>query len=203
MTLAAPGAADSAAWPDDAIEVGVVTGAWGIKGGIRVKPFSKGADALFASRRWFIRPPEAAALALPARLVAPRFPPLLSITLSKVQGDAVVATAQELPDRNAAEAMRGARIFIARANFPTAGDGEFYWIDLIGLAVFNRQGEALGEVVGLIDTGPHSVLRLRPAGAPSGAEGEASERLIPFVAAFIDSVSLAERRISVDWGLDY
>ena len=203
MTLAAPGAADSLAWPDDAVEVGVVTGAWGIKGGIRVKPFSKGADALFASSRWFIRPPEAAALALPTQAAAPRFPPLLSITLSKVQGDAVVATAQELPDRNAAEAMRGARLFIARSNFPTAGDGEFYWIDLIGLAVSNRQGEALGEVVGLIDTGPHSVLRLRPAGAPAGAEGEASERMIPFVAAFIDSVSLAERRISVDWGLDY
>ena len=213
MTLAAPGAADPSAWPDDAVEVGVVTGAWGIKGGIRVKPFSKGADALFAASRWFIRPPETAApVALPRHATAaglalgaapPRFPPLLSITLSKVQGEAVVATAQELPDRNAAEAMRGARIFIARANFPTAGDGEFYWIDLIGLAVFNRQNEALGEVVGLIDTGPHSVLRLRPAGAPSGAEGEASERLIPFVAAFIDSVSLAERRISVDWGLDY
>ena len=207
MTLAAPGAADHSAWPDDAVEVGVVTGAWGIKGGIRVKPFSKGADALFAASRWFVRPPEAAALTVPARTPAqtlvPRFPQSLTISLSKVQGDAVVATALELPDRNAAEAIRGARLFIARANFPTAGDGEFYWIDLIGLAVVNRQNEALGEVVGLIDTGPHSVLRLRPAGAPSGAEGEAGERLIPFVAAFIDSVSLAERRISVDWGLDY
>ena len=210
MTLAAPGAVDSLAWPDDAVEVGVVTGAWGIKGGIRVKPFSKDADALFASSRWFVRPPEALALLTPASAAtaapaapAACYPPLLNITLSKVQGDAVVATAQELPDRNAAEAIKGARLFIARANFPTAGDGEFYWIDLIGLAVFNRQNEALGVVVGLIDTGPHSVLRLRPAGAPSGAEGEASERLIPFVAAFIDSVSLAERRISVDWGLDY
>ena len=201
MTLAAPGAADEAAFPDDAVEVGVVTGAWGIKGGIRVKPFSKTADALFASSRWFIRPPEASALGPGAQVGAARFPALLSITQSKDQGDAVVATARELPDRNAAEAMKGARIFISRAKFPTAGDGEFYWLDLIGLAVFNRQGEALGEVIGLIDTGPHSVLRLRPAGAE--VETEASERLIPFVAAFIDDINLAERRITVDWGLDY
>jgi 16S rRNA processing protein RimM len=209
MTPAAPGGADdptdltSPPFPDDAIEVGRVLGAWGIKGGIRVMPFSKDPQALFSSRRWFIRPPETA-LAGPRPASLP-YPPLLRITHSKAQGDAVVATAQELPDRNAAEAMKGARIFIARASFPTAGDGEFYWIDLIGLAVVNRQGEALGEVVGLLDTGAHSVLRLRrpEAAAAAAADPEAGERLIPFVAAFIDDVNLADKRITVDWGLDY
>ncbi len=196
------------AFPDDAVEVGRVLGAWGIKGGIRVMPFSKTAEALFVSRVWFIRPPES-----PTALAGPRlapaglpYPPLLHVTGSKPQGDAVVATARELPDRNAAEAMKGARIFVPRSSFPTAGDGEFYWIDLIGLAVVNRQGEALGEVVGLIDTGPHSVLRIDPAAA-AGAESDpaapAEERLIPFVAAYIDAVDLPARRISVDWGLDY
>jgi 16S rRNA processing protein RimM len=128
---------------------------------------------------------------------------LLRITQSKVHGDNVVAMAQELPDRNAAEAMQGARIFVARTHFPTAGDGEFYWIDLIGLAVVNRQGEALGVVTDLLDTGAHSVLRMRRPDAPADASLEASERLIPFVAAFIDDVNLAQRRITVDWGLDY
>jgi 16S rRNA processing protein RimM len=55
-------------------------------------------------------------------------------------------------------------------------------------------------VVGLIDTGPHSVLRVSH---PDASAAEADERLIPFVAAFVDSVSLSQRRISVDWGLDY
>ena len=67
----------------------------------------------------------------------------------------------------------------------------------------NRQGEALGTVIDLIDTGAHSVLRLRRPDAVEGASLEASERLIPFVAAFIDDVSLSERRITVDWGLDF
>jgi len=195
-------------FPDDAVEVGRVLGAWGIKGGIRVMPFAKDPQALFSSRCWFIRPPEGPQVVLSIRPGA--YPPVLRITSSKVQGDSVVATAQELPDRNAAEAMRGARIYIARCNFPTAGDGEFYWIDLIGLDVVNREGEALGCVVGLIDTGAHSVLRLRRpelivsagAAAPEVATDE-SERLIPFVGAFIDGVDLAARRITVDWGLDY
>jgi 16S rRNA processing protein RimM len=209
MTLAAPGAShggsDDLPFPDDAIEVGRVMGAWGIKGGIRVMPFSKDPQALFSSRRWFIRPPEAPVAGPRPATVA--YPPVLRITHSKEQGDAVVATAQELPDRNAAEAMKGARVFIARSSFPTAGDGEFYWIDLIGLTVVNRQGEALGEVIGLLDTGAHSVLRLRrPASEMATGDdtpSDSSERLIPFVGAFIDDVNLAEKRITVDWGLDY
>lgn len=192
--------ADDAAFPGDAIEVGRVLGAWGIKGGIRVKPFSTDPEALFSSRLWFIQPPESI---LGAKAGVTRFPPVLRITSSKAQGEGVVATAQELPDRNAAEAMQGARVFIARSSFPTAGNGEYYWIDLIGLAVVNRQADALGTVIGLIDTGAHSVLRVGRPGAAPDASLEDSERLIPFVAAFIDDVSLPERRITVDWGLDY
>ena len=48
-----------------------------------------------------------------------------------------------------------------------------------------------------MDTGAHSVLRVR------AAEDCAPERLIPFVAAYVDDVDLGERRITVDWGLDY
>ena len=63
----------------------------------------------------------------------------------------------------------------------------------------NREGERLGTVTGLIDTGPHSVLRV----APTPGAAETDERLIPFVGAYVDDVSLAERRITVDWGLDF
>jgi 16S rRNA processing protein RimM len=176
-----------------------VIGAFGIKGWIRIQPFSADPKALYSSRRWFIQPPERPG----AKVVAAALPRLLRITQAKVQGDEVVAAAQELPDRNAAEAMKGARIFIARSSFPTAGDGEYYWIDLIGLQVVNRDGALLGSVTDLLDTGVHSVLRVqRPDAAPDAPLDE-RERLIPFVAAYVDDVNLAERRITVDWGLDY
>lgn len=197
MSAPLPGLHEAPAFPDDAVEVGRVLGAWGIKGWIRVQPFSSDPKALFSSRRWFVQPARA-----PGPKVA-ALPPLLRITQAKEHGDAVVASAQEIPDRSAAEAMVGARLFVSRASFPTAGEGEYYWVDLIGLSVVNREGQLLGTVTDLLDTGAHSVLRIERPGAEPGASLDERERLIPFVAAFIDDVNLAERRITVDWGLDY
>jgi len=180
--------------------------------------------ALFASRRWFLKPAETprpptpaaagqAAGATPgpapsrktpaqrAALAAP-MPLALNVHGVRDQGDAIVALAPEIADRDAAEALKGARIFISRASFPAPEEDEFYWVDLIGLPVFNREGAALGEVVGLIDTGPHCVLRVQPPAAEERPP-EAGERLIPFVDAYVDSVDIPGRRIVVDWGLDY
>ena len=189
---------EPAPWPIDAIEVGRIVDAWGLKGWVKVQPFAADPQALYSTRRWFIKPSEKAGITRPAT-VASAFPSILKITQVKEHGDVVVAQAHEIPDRTAAEALRGARVFVGRSSFPTAGPDEFYWIDLIGLSVVNRQGEALGSVVGLLDTGPHSVLRV----APDLATSEEDERLIPFVSAYVDDVSLERRRITVDWGLDY
>lgn len=189
---------DDIAWPEDAIEVGRIVDAWGIKGGIKVLPFSANPQALFSTRRWFLKPSEDRP---PASGIAPP-PAVLRITGAREQGDAIVATAQDVPDRNAAERLRGCRIFVSRTSFPTAAEGEYYWVDLIGLAVVNRQGEALGEVTELFDTGAHSVMRV-VAPAPAGSAQAPVERLIPFVDAYIDDVDLGQRRITADWGLDY
>ena len=189
--MSAAPASDAPALPADAVEVGRVLGAWGIKGGIKVKPFAADPQALFSSKRWYIQPPETAR---PPGVKPPEpLPPLLRVVTAKEQGDGVVATAQELPDRNAAEALKGARVFVSRASFPTPDEGEFYWIDLIGLDVLNRQDVALGRVVGLIETGPHCVLRIQPS------EATAAEVLIPFVAVYVDRVDQPAKRIHVDW----
>lgn len=199
MASTAPAAGTPAdAWPEDAVEVGRIVDAWGVKGWIKVQPFASDPQALFSSKRWFLQPPEDLAVKRPsaARQAAP-FPALLKIIQAKDHGDVVVAQAQEVDDRSAAEALRGGRVFVARSSFPTAETDEYYWVDLIGMAVVNRQDEALGTVVGLIDTGPHSVLRIQPA------DPKCEERLVPFVSAYVDEVKTADKRIIVDWGLDY
>jgi 16S rRNA processing protein RimM len=176
--------------PADAVEVGRVTGAWGIQGGIKVKPFAADPQALFSTKRWYIEPP---ALRKPGVVL----PALLRVTSARGQGDFIVATAQELPDRTAAEALKGARILVSRASFPTPDSDEFYWVDLIGCQVFDRASRALGTVDHLIETGPHCVLVIRPEAA------DGTEVLIPFVAAFVDRVDTAARRIDVDWSGDF
>ena len=198
MVTAGLNSVAAAAWPEDAVEVGRIVDAWGLKGWVKVQPFSTDPQVLFSSRRWFLKPSEKTSL-IPSVTPASSFPSTLKITQIKEHGEVVVALAHEVSDRNAAEAWRGARVFIGRSTFPKAGKDEFYWLDLIGLEVVNRQGEPLGGVVGLIDTGPHSVLRV----APAGSTNIEAERLIPFVAAYVDAVSIEQRLITVDWGLDY
>ncbi|MDP9046201.1 MAG: ribosome maturation factor RimM [Pseudomonadota bacterium] len=203
MAADRPAGADPA-WPADAIEVGRIVDAWGLQGWIKVLPFADDPQALFSSRRWFVLPSDKAG-PRPATPVA-SIPSLLKITQVKAHGEVVVALAQEVVDRDGAEALRGARVFVGRASFPTPDPDEFYWVDLIGLAVVNREGQSLGTVTGLLDTGPHSVLRVAPAeasGPVAADEGVAAERLIPFVAAYVDAVSLEQRLITVDWGLDF
>lgn len=182
-------APDAPPRPADAIEVGRVLGAWGVKGGIKVKPFSSDPQALFSSKRWFLEPSEAK----PGHQV----PTLLRVASAREQGDVVVATIHDLADRDLAQALAGARIFVARSSFPTPDDDEFYWVDLIGLEVRNRADVVLGRIVGLVETGPHCVLRVQPA------DETAEEILIPFVAAYVDRVDLAGRSVHVDWEADY
>jgi 16S rRNA processing protein RimM len=182
-------------WPEDAVEVGLIVDAWGIKGALKVLPFSSDPQALFSSRRWHLRPPQGRPAA------APRMPALLRVTSAREHGDVIVATVQDVMDRNAAEVLTGSRVFVSRASFPSVGKDEFYWVDLIGLEVVNRSGESLGKVADLMDSGAQTVLRA--VTTTDGPDQPAVERLIPFVAAYVDDVDLEQRRIVVDWGLDY
>lgn len=179
---------EAADLPADAIEVARIVDAWGIKGWFKVLPHSAQPEALFSSKRWFLQPPGAAA--------GHAF--RLAIREAKEHSDCIVASSTDVPDRNAAEALRGARVFVPRSSFPTAGDDEYYWVDLIGLAVVNREGIALGKVRELLATGPQTTLVLF-----AEEDGKPVERMVPFVSAFVDKVDLPGRLITVDWQPDY
>lgn len=113
----------------------------------------------------------------------------------KVHGDGVVVLLDDVPDRTAAEALRGSLVGAPREMLPATGDDEYYWGDLIGLDVVNAAGEKLGKVAGLIETGANDVLRV--------ADESGNERLLPFVDAVVLSVDKAAGVIRVEWGLDW
>lgn len=199
--MSTPWSGDAPVVPEDAVEVGRIVGPWGVKGGIKVLPYSNDPQALFSTKRWFLLAPDERYVPAAARQAGNplRWPVLLRIVQAREHGDGLVATAHDLNERSVAEALKGARILVSRASFPTADANEFYWVDLIGLSVFNREGHALGSVIDLLDTGAHSVLRVND----SAPDGVVVERLIPFVDAYIDAVDLAGRRIVVDWLPDW
>jgi 16S rRNA processing protein RimM len=177
--------------PADAIEVGRILDAWGVKGWFKVLSHSADPQALFSSKRWYLQPSDRGPQAFAGTV-------LLRVREAKEHSDSIVARADAVEDRGTAELLRGARIFVPRSSFPTAAEDEYYWIDLIGLEVVNREGVHLGRVRELMSTGPQSVLVLEYV-----EDGKPQERMLPFVSAYVDKVDLAARRIEVDWQPDY
>ncbi len=186
-----PAGLEAAELPADAIEVGRIADAWGVKGWFKVLPHSASPEALFSSKRWYLLPSERGARTFSGTA-------LLRLREAKDHSDTVVASAHDVDDRNAAEALKGARVFIPRSSFPTAASDEYYWVDLIGLKVVNREGLALGQVKELLSTGPQTVLVIEYL-----EDGKALERMIPFVSVYVDAVDLAGKQITVDWQADY
>jgi 16S rRNA processing protein RimM len=98
-----------------------------------------------------------------------------------------------IADRDAAAHFRGKLIRIARSLMPELGDGEYYYSDLVGMAVSNREGEALGIVDHVFSNGHHPILAVK--GDP--------DCMIPFaIGRHVDRVDLADRKIFVDWVVD-
>ncbi len=181
----ASGSTSGAPLPDDLVLVAHVTGAYGITGWIRLRPYSSDADALLHAKTWWLDKPE-----------------LHDVDVMQVrtQGEDVVARIMGIESRNAAEDLRGATVQIRRAHFPPLDDNEFYWIDLIGHDVVNLAGEALGKVTGLMDNGAHPILRVE---VPAQGADKAQELLIPFVDRFVPGVDQTAKVITVDWEKDF
>jgi 16S rRNA processing protein RimM len=167
------------------IVMGRIVAPFGIKGWVRITPFGDDPGSWGEMPQWWISRDDAAPdeAWLPVELIECR-----------PHGTGLVAALKEIPDRNAAEAAKGWFVGAPREAMPEPGEEEYYWADLIGLSVINRDGEALGEVAGLMSTGAHDVLR--------AVDGD-TERLIPFVAAYVLEVDATARRITVDWQKDW
>ncbi|CAN5140369.1 ribosome maturation factor RimM [soil metagenome] len=171
--------------------VGYVSGAYGLNGWVRIKPYSSDADALLNARTWWIDKPDLHDV---------------EMLQSKIHSGDVVAQLMGVAGRDAAEALKGAAVQISRKYFPALSDDEYYWVDLIGLQVVDLQGESLGVVRELMDNGAHPILQVSPPTSDGVAEVKSDTRrelLIPFVDQFVKTVDQKARVITVDWGLDY
>jgi 16S rRNA processing protein RimM len=167
---------------DDIVVLGRLADPYGMQGWLRLYPFAD--DPLAWGR-------------MPTWWVGKEGGPWRECALKglKVHGEGLVALLDGVPDRTAAEAMKGFLVGAPRAELPKTGEDEFYWADLIGLEVINTVGERLGKVAGLIETGANAVLRV------VGDNG--SERLLPFVAAVVLAVEKEAGLIRVEWGSDW
>ena len=165
---------------DELVVMGYVSGAFGIRGWVKVHADTEYTDSLFDYPVWW--------LGKDGAWTACRFED------GAVQPKALVAKLEGVADRERAESLKGAQVAIPRAEMPEPDEGEYYWTDLIGLAVINRSGESLGKVTRLMETGAHDVLV---------ADDGKTERLIPFVEHYVGKVDLASGTVEVDWDPDF
>jgi 16S rRNA processing protein RimM len=154
--------------------VGVVAGAHGVRGAVRIKSFT--AD-----------PADVAAYGpLTDESGARRFR-LAVVGQSK---GVVIARIDGVADRNAAEALRGVRLYVERSALPPPEEDEFYHADLVGMAAVQADGAPFGQVVAVHDFGAGDSLEIeRPEGGTI---------LLPFSRAAVPVVDVAARRLVVD-----
>jgi 16S rRNA processing protein RimM len=110
------------------------------------------------------------------------------------QGDGLVGRFAGVSDRDAAALLVGSEVAVVREQLPAPDEGEYYWADLLGLAVVTVSGVTLGRVVQMMATGANDVMVVA---------GE-RERLVPFITGrFVEEVDLAAGRIVVDWDPEF
>jgi 16S rRNA processing protein RimM len=167
--------------PENLVEMGYIAGPFGIQGWVKIKATTEYTDSLDDYEQIYLR--------LPNKQIVAK-----TIEKSAARDGMFHAKLDGVSDRDAAFALRGATVCVSRDDFPEPDEDEYYWVDLIGLTVINQQGETLGIVKDLMETGANDVIVVRD---------NQIERLIPFVAQFVIDVNLEKRQIIVDWGLDY
>ncbi len=115
----------------------------------------------------------------------------LEVNAGRRHGKGLIAQLAGYTDRDLARELFGAEVAVERGQLEAPAENEYYWADLIGADVVNRDGVVFGRVDHLIETGANDVLVVR---------GEQGETLIPFVMGrYVLDVDLARRRIAVDW----
>ncbi len=159
------------------ILMGRVTGAFGVRGDVRLESWAEPRQAIFRYQPWILRAPSGAERELRG-------------ARGRDIGKTVEATLPGCEDRDAAEALRGTEILVPREALPPPAPGEYYWVDLEGLRVATLEGVELGHVSHLFSTGANDVMVVR---------GE-RERMLPFVQPdYVKSVDFDSGTITVDW----
>jgi 16S rRNA processing protein RimM len=171
---------------DTMIVMGRIVAPFGIHGWLKVQPLGDDPLSWRKMPQWWIGKDPDSQREQDWRPLKPRG--------LQAHGKGVVLALEGFDDRTAAEAIDGWFLAAPREALPATDKDEYYWTDLIGLSVVGYADVALGRVRGLLETGAHAVLEVE--------DGE-TERLIPFVAAFIKNVDLVAGRIEVDWEADW
>lgn len=167
---------------DTHIQLGAIQGAFGIKGWLKVFSFCRPKEQILDYSTWELKSSTGTAS--------------YELQDGKVHGNGIVAKLHSINDRTQAETILRAEIWVAREHMPALADNEYYWFQLEGLNVCTLEGESLGKVKSMMETGANDVMVV--------IDADKKEILIPYVhEQVIKQVDLDKKLITVDWHKDY
>lgn len=162
------------------VAMGYIKGVFGIKGWLKIAANTEYSDSLLDYPEW--------------QLVKDGKTVSVTLEAGKVVNGELQVKFEGINDRDSAFSLRGYTIEIPREAFAPTEEGEYYWADLVGMTVVNKDHTVLGKVSNLMETGANDVLMI---------DGEHGQILIPFVSQYIETVDTGSKTITADWGLDY
>ena len=158
------------------VVMGKVVGSHGIKGWIKIHPFTEEIKTLGKFSSWFLTKDETEWKEF-------------KVESSSIQGRMVLSKIEHVNDRNEANQLKGFLIGINKINLPALEKGKYYWSDLIGLEVINQIGFNFGVIDSIMETGSNDVLVIK----------NAKETLIPYLDDVVLKIDLEKKNILVDW----
>lgn len=161
---------------DELVLIGKIAATHGIRGQLRVVPYSGDADSILSQRTIVLKGSKG------------EFD-IFEVENSSLHGKRVLITLKSFADINKVEHLVGREVYVERGRLPELPEGEYYWCDLMGLKVFTVQGELLGKISDILATGSNDVYAVR--------SGE-KEYLIPAVEGIVTTINLGEGVMIVD-----
>ncbi|WP_150912647.1 ribosome maturation factor RimM [Marinobacter halotolerans] len=166
--------------------IGQITSVFGVKGWLKVYSYTDPKDGILDYQNWIL-------VHNGKRISA-------KLEEGRRQGQGIVVRLKGIDDRDVARTYCGADITVPTTELPELPEGEFYWHQLEGLTAYTVDGQCLGLVDHMIETGANDVLVVRA----TDASIDQRERLIPYLPdQVVKQVSLAESTITVDWDPEF
>ena len=164
--------------PAEKVLLGRITGVHGVKGWVKIHSMTDPRDAIFDYQPWLLGQKETAA----------------NVFEWQASGKYLLARLKGVANRDDAEELAGLEIAINREDLPELDESEYYWADLVGLKVINRDGQELGSIKEMLATGANDVMVVK---------GD-RERLIPFVMGmYVIQVDIESGLVEVDWDPEF
>ncbi|MGB4813023.1 MAG: ribosome maturation factor RimM [Methylophilaceae bacterium] len=171
------------------VVMGRIVAPYGVLGWLKVLPDTETIDSLFDYETWWLGRDN------DWREIV--------VETAKIHNDVIVVKLKGIDDRDAALSCKGKQIAVPRDALPEPKDNEYYWSDLIGLRVKNKQDVGFGLITEVFETGANDVLVIKSEDTSEVVKDKLAERLLPFIATVVLEVDIKAKTMLVDWDEDF